>query len=61
MSHQNHQRGIGKLNAVGDASLTLNNTRQDLLVLAENLRQEKLYVEHEKNQVNLVELVQHKE
>ena len=32
-------------------------TRQDLLNLAERLREEKLYVEHEKNQVCSLRLV----
>ena len=31
--------------------------RQDLLDLAEHLRQEKLFVQHEKNQVRLVILI----
>ena len=51
MSHQrqhlHHRSGTLSMSLDGIGS-----TRQDLLDLAEHLRQEKLYVQHEKNEVS---------
>ena len=50
MSHQRQHTH----NRRGNTGIGLNGvdtTRQDLLDLAEHLRQERLYVQHEKNQV----------
>ena len=51
MSHQrqhlHHRSGTLSMSLDG-----VDSTRQDLLDLAEHLRQEKLYVQHEKNEVS---------